>query len=69
MSETKTVAAQSSFPTATILTILFVILKVTGYIHWSWWLVFAPFWIPLGLLGVAFAGIIGVALVLAVLEK
>jgi len=22
--------------------IVFVILKVTGYIAWSWWLVFAP---------------------------
>lgn len=24
------------------LTILFVILKVTGYISWSWWWVFSP---------------------------
>ncbi len=25
-----------------LLTILFVGLKLTGYIGWSWWLVFAP---------------------------
>lgn len=24
--------------------VLFVGLKLTGYIHWSWWLVTAPFW-------------------------
>jgi hypothetical protein len=25
-----------------ILTIVFVIFKVTGYIDWSWWIVFSP---------------------------
>jgi hypothetical protein len=25
-----------------ILTVIFVIAKITGYINWSWWLVFAP---------------------------
>ena len=25
---------------------IFVVLKLTGLIHWSWWWVFAPFWIP-----------------------
>lgn len=25
-----------------IATLLFVVLKATGYIAWSWWLVFAP---------------------------
>ena len=24
--------------------VLFVALKLTGYITWSWWLVTAPFW-------------------------
>lgn len=27
------------------LTMVFVILKATGYLHWSWWAVFAPLWI------------------------
>jgi hypothetical protein len=31
-----------------LLTILFVGLKLTGYINWSWWWVFAPLWIPTG---------------------
>lgn len=25
-----------------VLTILFIVLKATGYINWSWWLVFTP---------------------------
>lgn len=33
------------------LTIIFVIAKITGYITWSWWLVFAPVWLALGLFG------------------
>lgn len=28
------------------LTILFIALKLLGYITWSWWLVLAPLWIP-----------------------
>lgn len=30
-----------------LLTILFVGLKLTGYIQWSWWWVLSPVWIPL----------------------
>ena len=29
-----------------LLTILFIGLKLTGYINWSWWWVLAPIWIP-----------------------
>lgn len=29
-----------------LLTILFIGLKLTGYITWSWWWVLAPIWIP-----------------------
>lgn len=29
------------------LTVLFVALKLTGYIHWSWWLVTVLIWAPL----------------------
>ena len=28
-----------------LLTVLFVALKLTGYIDWSWWWVTAPLWI------------------------
>ncbi len=33
----------------TLLTIVFVVLKLTGVIAWSWWWVLAPTWIPLAL--------------------
>lgn len=29
-----------------LLTIVFITLKLTGYITWSWWWVLAPIWIP-----------------------
>ena len=44
-----------------ILTILFVLLKVFGVISWSWWLVFLPEIIAVGLYLVLFIlGILGV---------
>lgn len=30
-----------------LLTILFVALKLTHVINWSWWWVFAPIWMPI----------------------
>jgi hypothetical protein len=30
--------------------LLFLGLKLTGYITWSWWWVTAPLWIPFGIL-------------------
>lgn len=30
-----------------MLCILFIALKLTHYIDWSWWWVFAPIWVPL----------------------
>ena len=33
----------------TLLTVLFVGLKLTNYIDWSWWWVLAPLWIPTSL--------------------
>jgi len=29
-----------------LLTILFIGLKLTGYIAWSWWWVLSPIWVP-----------------------
>lgn len=30
-----------------LLTVLFVGLKLTGYINWSWWWVLSPLWISM----------------------
>lgn len=32
-----------------VLTIVFVVLKLTHTIDWSWWWILAPIWIPLGI--------------------
>ena len=42
----------------TILFIVFLVLKLTGSIAWSWWWVTAPLWIPV-LFVVIVIGIIG----------
>lgn len=45
-------SAGIGFPGA--LTILFVALKLTGYIDWSWWWVLSPLWIVFLILLLAF---------------
>jgi len=37
-----------------LLTIVFIVLKLTHVISWSWWWVLAPTLIPLGLVAVIF---------------
>lgn len=38
-----------------LLTVLFVGLKLTNFLAWSWWWVLAPTWVPL-LVGLLIAG-------------
>jgi hypothetical protein len=40
--------------------IVFLILKLTGYINWSWWWVAAPLWIPTAL-------VVGILLIFALI--
>lgn len=49
-----------------LLTILFIGLKLTGYIEWSWWLVLLPTLIPAGIvvLLLTFAAVIALVAVL-----
>ncbi len=46
----------------TLLLLLFIALKLTGVIAWSWWWVLSPFWIPLVL-------VLAVMVVAALLSK
>ena len=41
--ETKTTSSGIGF--SGLLTILFIALKLMGYINWSWWWVLSPIWI------------------------
>lgn len=47
------------------LTVLFVGLKLTNYIAWSWWWVLSPMWLPATLV----LGIMGGALLMALRIK
>lgn len=57
-----TTAAAGGFPFLSILTLIFITLKLIGVITWSWWWVLAPLWIPLALVAAIFIAIMLVAL-------
>ena len=45
-----------------LLAVLFIGLKLTNHIDWSWWWVLAPLWAPLGVIaGTAVIGLLVVA--------
>ena len=47
MSSNNSTAASGGIGFTGMLTILFVGLKLAGYITWSWWWVLSPIWIPI----------------------
>ena len=52
MSKSKNVSVQ--FPILGFLGLIFITLKLTGYINWSWLWVLSPFWIPLAIAAIIF---------------
>lgn len=48
-----------------LLTVLFVGLKLTNYIDWSWWWVLSPLWISFAVCLAMLAVVLGVAAVIA----
>jgi hypothetical protein len=48
----------------TVLFLVFLVLKLTGNIDWSWWWVTSPLWIPitLGIVIISIIGFIAIAL-------
>jgi hypothetical protein len=49
MSDTKT-ASSGSIGFTGLLTIVFIVLKLTHNIDWSWWWVLSPIWISIAIL-------------------
>lgn len=47
MSDSKAVTT-SGLSFDLVLFLIFLVLKLTGFIDWSWWWIFAPLWIPVG---------------------
>lgn len=56
MSDTKN--ASSGIGLGTVLFLIFLVLKLTNTIDWSWWWVCSPLWIPLSLVIVIYLLII-----------
>jgi hypothetical protein len=48
-----------------LLTIVFIMLKLTKYIDWSWWWVLSPIWISISLVLV----VLGIILIIAVIAN
>lgn len=67
MAEKRTTVNISAGSFLGLLTLVFLVLKLTGVIAWSWWWVFAPVWIPAGL-ALAFFAIAAVAVFVAYLR-
>jgi hypothetical protein len=51
------------------LLILFITLKLTGVIAWSWWWVLALLWIPMAIAGVILIAVFGPILVDMIVTK
>lgn len=60
MSATTTTSSNSAVSLGFLefLTLIFITLKLTGYIGWSWWWVLAPLWGQVAIFIVAFAFIL-----------
>ena len=50
MSSSNSKSSSGGLGVSSILLIIFIVLKATKLIDWSWWWVFSPVWIPLLLL-------------------
>ena len=55
---TETQATSSGISFGGLLCVLFIGLKLTGYITWTWWWVLSPLWIPF----VIFVGVMALIL-------
>lgn len=61
MSNTTSSSSSGGVGFVGLLTILFIGLKLTGYINWSWWWVLSPLWISAGIV----VGVLLIALAVA----
>jgi hypothetical protein len=59
----------NGFPFVGILTLIFVVAKITGWVNWSWWIVFSPIIIKLFLVFGLFLFALAIGAVVAFLDK
>lgn len=65
MSDNNNSSSSGGIGFAGLLTIVFITLKLTGNIDWSWWWVLSPLWIGFAFLIVVFVVALVVALALS----
>ena len=53
--------SSSGIGLGTVVFLIFMVLKLTGYITWSWWWVTAPLWGPVLVALTVFGGVLLVA--------
>jgi hypothetical protein len=68
-SSVKTQSSSTGIGLGTILFLIFLVLKLTHYIDWSWWWVTAPLWIGFALVVGLFAVILAFAGIATLLER
>lgn len=64
MSDTSTASSSGGIGFCGLLTVLFIGLKLTNHIDWSWWWVLSPMWIPLAVVGFVVLVIIAITAIL-----
>ena len=65
MSNKAKITVSVPFPFFSILTLLFIGLKLTNYIAWSWWWVLSPLWLPFATV----LGVMGIVLLVALVAS
>jgi membrane protein YdbS with pleckstrin-like domain len=68
MANNQSTASSSGISFAGALTVLFIGLKITHYINWSWWWVLSPLWIGLAAVIIIACLIYAVAMIVAMVE-
>ncbi|MEK6346377.1 MAG: hypothetical protein V4764_02795 [Burkholderia sp.] len=62
-------AGSSGVSFATLLFLVFLVLKLTGHIDWSWWWVTAPLWAGVAIFACALAILVIIGGVVALIGK
>lgn len=69
MSSKTSTASSGGTSFCSLLTVLFIGLKLTDHIDWSWWWVLAPMWLPISIvLGVCLLIVIGCGILVGVVK-
>lgn len=66
MSGNKSSSSSDGIDFIGLLTIVFITLKLTGYIAWSWWWVLSPLWISVAAFWVFLVIVLIVGLILSI---